>query len=84
MNEKQTGSSAQKTLGIVFFLIGFVVALGVGWIIFPDLLYSQKAQPINFSHVAHQDNDCESCHSFRSDGTYSGIPRIDKCKECHE
>lgn len=82
MNEqKNTGS---KALGIVFFLLGFIAALAVGWIVFPSVLFSQKAQPINFSHVAHQDNDCESCHTFRPDGSYTGIPRIDKCKECHE
>lgn len=27
---------------------------------------------------------CEDCHAFRPDGTYAGIPKIDKCKECHE
>ncbi len=82
-NEKKTGSSG-KALGVVLFLLGFIAALVVGWVVFPNLLYSQKTQPINFSHAAHQDNDCESCHALRADGTYTGIPRIEKCKECHE
>ncbi|MFZ2445078.1 MAG: menaquinone reductase multiheme cytochrome c subunit QrcA [Syntrophobacteraceae bacterium] len=82
--KEEKNSASGKALGIVFFLVGFVGAMVVGWVVFPNLLFSQKAQPINFSHVAHQDNDCESCHKFRADGSYTGIPRIDNCKECHE
>ncbi len=84
MNQQKSSSSANKPLGVIFFLLGFIGALAVGWVVFPNLLYSKKAQPINFSHVAHQSEDCESCHSLRADGTYSGVPRIDRCKECHE
>ncbi len=80
--EKNTASG--KALGTVFFVLGFIGAMVVGWVVFPNLLFSQKAQPINFSHVAHQDNDCESCHKFRPDGTYTGIPKLENCKECHE
>jgi hypothetical protein len=84
MNENKSSSSASKSIGVIFFLLGFVGALVVGWIVFPNLLYSKKVQPVNFSHVAHQSEDCESCHSFRDDGTYSGIPGINRCKDCHE
>lgn len=80
--EKNSGSG--KALGIIFFLLGFIGALAVGWVVFPNVLYSQKAQPINFSHVAHQDNECETCHSFRPDGTYTGVPKLENCIECHE
>lgn len=65
-------------------MLGFIGAMVMGWIVFPNLLYSQKAQPVNFSHAAHQDNDCESCHKFRADGSYTGVPKISNCKECHE
>lgn len=84
MNEQKSSTSENKALGVVFFLVGFIGALVVGWVVFPNLLYSQKAQPMNFSHVAHADNDCDSCHTFRPDGTYTGIPKMDRCKECHE
>jgi hypothetical protein len=84
MNQEKSRSSGNKALGMVFFLLGFIGALVVGWVVFPNLLYSQKAQPINFSHVAHQSEDCESCHSLRSDGSYGGIPKIERCKECHD
>ncbi len=59
----------------------------VGWIIFPNLLYSQKTQPIDFNHAMHNelvDNGCESCHFFREDGTYSGVPKLAQCIGCHE
>jgi len=84
MKQEKSSSSGSKALGVVFFLLGFVGALVVGWVVFPNLLYSQKAQPINFSHVAHQSEDCDSCHFLRPDGTYGGIPKLDRCKECHE
>lgn len=82
--EGNTHSSGSSVLGLVFFLSGFIVALVVGWLVFPTLLFSERIQPINFSHAAHQDSTCEDCHTFRSDGTYTGIPQLDKCKECHE
>jgi hypothetical protein len=74
--------------GWIFFFGGLVAALIVGWIAYPALLYSKKAQPLNFSHASHGPDssaglDCEECHSFYQDGTYSGIPGLDKCMECH-
>ncbi|MFZ2039381.1 MAG: menaquinone reductase multiheme cytochrome c subunit QrcA [Desulfobacterales bacterium] len=84
-NQKQGGAVA----GVVtlFFIIGFVGSLVVGWIVFPKLLYSQKHQPINFNHAVHVEmveNSCESCHYFREDGSFSGIPKNAACIECHE
>ncbi len=72
---------------IAAFLVGFVSNLFVGWVIFPPLLYSEKEQPIDFSHKIHQeavDEGCESCHYFREDGSFSGIPKLENCAECHE
>jgi len=72
---------------ILFFIIGLFASLVLGWIIFPKLLYSQKEQPIDFNHVLHMaevDNGCESCHFFREDGTYSGVPKLEQCISCHE
>lgn len=72
---------------ILFFIVGFAVALIAGWLVFPKLLYSQKKQPINFNHVVHTDavdEGCESCHFLRADGSFSGIPRLEQCIDCHE
>jgi hypothetical protein len=72
---------------ILFFIIGLAASLVVGWVIFPKLLYSQKKQPIDFNHAFHVeevDNECESCHFFRPDGSFSGTPKLAQCIECHE
>ncbi|VEN73064.1 Menaquinone reductase, multiheme cytochrome c subunit [Candidatus Desulfarcum epimagneticum] len=72
---------------ILFFIIGLAASLVFGWIIFPKLLYSKKKQPIDFNHVIHVesvDEGCESCHYFREDGSFSGIPKLESCMECHE
>ena len=71
----------------LFFVLGLVASLVLGWVIFPQLLYSQKQQPIQFNHLLHNelvDDGCESCHFFREDGTYSGVPKLAQCIDCHE
>ena len=83
------GSKKTGKNGWIFLLFGFIGALIVGWVVFPALLYSKKDQPINFSHAHHgPESDaglsCEDCHFFHEDGSFSGIPKIDKCIECHE
>lgn len=83
--------------GLIYFLAGLTGSLFVGWILFPIALYSSQRQPINFSHDIHLDPDitevivgdteterCLYCHVFRKDGTFAGIPRIERCMECHD
>ncbi len=84
MKEGTSGGSRQRIVGTIIFLCGFVPALIFGWLIFPNLLYSKHPQPMEFSHLAHEDMSCEDCHSVREDGTYSGIPKVASCAECHE
>jgi menaquinone reductase, multiheme cytochrome c subunit len=81
--ETKSGKSGRSG-GALFFFAGFVIAMVCGWVVFPRLLYSQKSQPVSFRHAAHQDSQCEDCHRFRADGTYSGIPPVDNCRQCHE
>jgi hypothetical protein len=72
---------------ILFFIIGFAASMVLGWVIFPKLLYSQKQQPFSFNHALHVgevDEGCESCHFFRDDGSFSGIPKLNRCTDCHE
>jgi hypothetical protein len=72
---------------ILFFILGLFASLIIGWIIFPNLLYSKKKQPIDFNHAFHitqVENGCESCHFFREDGTFSGVPKLDQCVDCHD
>jgi cytochrome c553 len=81
---------------LILFFVGLIGALIVGWVIFPALLYSSQSQPMNFNHALHTDPDrsgiegdteverCLSCHSFREDGTFVGIPKLENCMVCHE
>jgi hypothetical protein len=89
VDDRERVPNASETGGpiILFFMIGFVLSLVVGWVVFPKLLYSQKKQPIDFNHVQHMelvDEGCESCHFFREDGSFSGAPTLAQCIGCHE
>jgi hypothetical protein len=85
-----TGHHAEDGAGgpiILFFILGLVASLIVGWVLFPQLLYSQKKQPVDFNHALHNqeiEEGCENCHFFREDGTFSGVPKLAQCVECHE
>lgn len=92
MDDEAADASGGKGSGaggfiILFFIIGFAASMVLGWVIFPKLLYSQKQQPFNFDHALHVeevDESCESCHYFRDDGSFSGIPKLAQCVDCHE
>ncbi len=76
-----------KKVLVLFFSLGLIAALFVGWVIFPKLLYKTQKQPIDFNHSLHLDlvdDSCNSCHFFRDDGTFSGIPKMAQCIDCHE
>ena len=65
----------------LFFILGLAASLVLGWVIFPQLLYSRRNQPVEFNHALHNeevDEECESCHFFREEGTYSGIPKLEQ------
>lgn len=82
--EKKNGAGG---FVVLFFFVGFLASLVVGWIVYPALLYSQKSQPFDFNHQTHLelvDEGCESCHYFREDGTYAGVPKLAQCVDCHE
>jgi len=85
-NSSKEGDGAGGAITL-FFIFGLVASLVVGWVVFPKLLYSQKTQPVDFNHALHMelvDDECQSCHFFREDGTYSGAPKLAQCVDCHE
>ncbi|MBN1932372.1 MAG: cytochrome c3 family protein [Desulfobacterales bacterium] len=91
LDDKKTDQKGQEDgvrgFIILFFIIGLFASLIVGWMIFPSLLYSKKKQPIDFNHVLHVeavDQGCESCHYIREDGSFSGVPKLAQCVDCHE
>jgi hypothetical protein len=68
------------------FLVGFVSLFFAGWVIFPLVLYAEKEQPIDFNHKLHMEElgECDSCHFFREDGSFAGVPKLANCTQCHE
>jgi hypothetical protein len=75
-----------KVRGKILFLAGAVTALAAGWSGFPRIIYKTQPQPVDFSHKVHADQagqKCEDCHGFRDDGSFAGIPSLDKCGSCH-
>ena len=72
--------------GSILFLAGLAAALGAGWAGLPRVLYRSRPQPVDFSHQVHTEKagaKCEDCHAFREDGTFAGVPALDKCAGCH-
>jgi menaquinone reductase, multiheme cytochrome c subunit len=69
------------------FAFGVAVALFIGWVAFPRVLYSQKPQPLDFLHKTHAEKsgltDCAECHVIRQDGIFAGLPATEKCAGCH-
>lgn len=88
MEVSSTPKVDERTGGFVvlFFIIGLVASLVVGWVVFPKLLYVEKRQPIDFSHALHvaELGDCTHCHYFRADGSFAGSTRLIHCIDCHE
>ncbi|MBS3758467.1 MAG: cytochrome c3 family protein [Desulfobacterales bacterium] len=81
------GKNGSGWIILLFFVIGLIGSLAGGWLFFPDLLYSEKQQPIDFNHKLHMGvvyEGCQSCHYFREDGSFSGIPDLYSCSGCHQ
>ena len=85
---KRTGTKKGRFgVGFIYFGSGFILLFAFGWFGFPRLLYSQRSQPIDFSHRIHIEDagmECADCHAFRDDGSFTGIPLIQECMGCHE
>jgi hypothetical protein len=78
--------ATKKCTGFLAFFLGFVVSCAFLWVAFPKVIYSEKKQPIRFSHKIHKEKagmECSACHFFRDDGSYAGLPTSEKCGECH-
>jgi len=69
------------------FSAGLALALALGWVGFPRLLFGRAEQPLRFSHRTHASDKtgfgCADCHPIGEDGRFAGIPRLDNCAGCH-
>lgn len=94
MSEEQVSTGEKKgknkpaTGGMGMLAAGFIFALVVGWLLYPAIVMSSKPQPINFNHKVHGEEGagltCDSCHAFREDGSFAGVPKLGNCVQCHE
>jgi len=69
-----------------FFLLG--LAIGAAFL-FLSITYSAGSrtdQPIAFNHKKHveQGLGCDTCHRYYKAQTFSGLPDISVCLECHK
>lgn len=70
----------------VIGILGLAAGLVAGWVALPAFLYGRQEQPLSFNHQIHAENagmSCEDCHSFGEDGSFTGIPSLSNCIECH-
>jgi len=72
---------------VLAFAVGLALAVALGWLGLPPLLYARVAQPLRFSHRTHTSDKtgyaCKDCHALGADGRFAGIPRTETCAGCH-
>lgn len=86
MTTHEQGQAKRSHADWILFVVGFVLFSALGFWGTPALLYAEKPQPFQFSHKVHMEqvsDGCKSCHYFREDGSFNGIPALEKCKDCH-
>jgi hypothetical protein len=84
MSTLQKRKNSAQALAI--FLAGFVVFHITGRTVVPALMHTKSRQPVEFSHMIHGRDvgiSCETCHFFYEDGSWSGIPTLEVCSNCH-
>ena len=64
-------------LAIGVLLLFLLISFGLG---------SKAEQPVSFNHKKHveQGLGCDACHRFFKTQTFSGMPDINTCLECHK
>ena len=68
------------------FLIGLIIGVLLLFLFISFSQGSKSDQPISFNHKKHVDQGlgCDTCHHFYKTQTFSGIPEINTCLECHK
>ena len=68
------------------FLIGLAIGIILLFLFMSFGLGSKAEQPISFNHKKHleQGLECDACHRFFKTQTFSGIPDLKTCLECHK
>ena len=69
-----------------FFLLGLAIGIFFLLLFISFSLGFITEQPISFNHKKHQEQgvDCLTCHSYPKEQTFSGMPTLATCIECHK
>ncbi len=69
-----------------FFIIGLAIGIVLLLLFFSSGLGSKSGQPILFNHKKHMEQglECDACHRFFKTQTFSGMPNLATCLECHK
>ncbi|MEW6376976.1 MAG: cytochrome c3 family protein [Thermodesulfobacteriota bacterium] len=69
-----------------FFFIGLVIGAVVLLLLISSGLTSKTEQPISFNHKKHMEQglECNTCHPYFKEQTFSGMPTVATCLECHK
>jgi len=68
------------------FLLGLAIGLCLLLLFFSLGIGGRTGQPISFNHKRHQEQgiECLTCHPHYKDQTFSGMPTLSTCLECHK
>jgi hypothetical protein len=69
-----------------FYLIGLAIGTLILAVLIGFGFGSKAGQPILFNHKKHTEQgvECASCHRFFKTQTFSGMPTLSTCLECHK
>jgi hypothetical protein len=69
-----------------FFLLGLAAGALLLFLLISFGFSSKAEQPIPFNHKKHAEQglECDTCHRYYKTQTFSGIPTISICIECHK
>jgi hypothetical protein len=68
------------------FLIGLAIGTAILLLLINFGSGFKSEQPISFNHKKHQEQgvECATCHSHFKEQTFSGMPKVSICWECHK
>ena len=69
-----------------FILIGLAIGVFLLSLLIGFSQGSKSGQPISFNHKKHleQGLECDTCHLYFKTQTFSGMPKLATCLECHK
>jgi hypothetical protein len=69
-----------------FFLIGLAAGVLLLFLLIGLSIGYKTEQPISFNHKKHAEQglECDACHRFYKTQTFSGLPDLNTCLECHK